>query len=340
MSLSKPKQYSAALAASAKDDLEKGAATDMDSAYTYTGVKNKLNSMMSLIQKGEVRENLVSEYLSGFQTPHFQGLITKTTNQKIFAGSQYTGQTELTFEIVPPNGTYYNPSTIQLYLTLQFTNNDKSGAMPNNVVAVNNFISRLIKDINIVKNRTEENITPQQSLTVSEYCDFQLDNFDTDHYYLASQILHSSRSKVNIERRANVAGTGQAGIDARTDANLSYRIANYRNTQNSNSPYIINLSLLDSCFGLNDMIKLTITVRFGLESDMKKLFETNKVGGINDNLANFKITTQPFLNVEFITASPTYENACNKIFNSSKVYNFNLKKNYTKKNIYIYYVNW
>ena len=72
---------------------------------------------------------------------------------------------------------------------------------------------------------------------------------------------------------------------------------------------------------------------------MKKLFETNKVSGINDNLANFKITTQPFLNVEFITASPTYENARNKYLIAQKFIILISKKIIQKKYILCQLVN-
>ena len=77
MSLSNPGHFSGALGGSAKDDLSKAqGGTPMDAAYTYGGVKDKLNNLLSVVQRGEVSENLVSEYLPGFMTPKFQGLVS------------------------------------------------------------------------------------------------------------------------------------------------------------------------------------------------------------------------------------------------------------------------
>ena len=333
MSLSNPGHFSGALGGSAKDDLSKAqGGTPMDAAYTYGGVKDKLNNLLSVVQRGEVSENLVSEYLPGFMTPKFQGLVSKVISQKVYASNPYANKNELTFEIVPPQSTYYNPYTIKLYFPLQIRNAALTGDLADSTVAVDAFISKLIKDINIVKNKTEENISPQQSLSVAEYCDLKLDTFDEDHYYLAQQVLHSSRLKTKVGRRAHILGGNTAAtIAARTDANLTYRIANYRATQNTNRVYIVSLSLLDNFFSINDFIGLPITIRMTLEPNMKKLFETNAVGNVNDNVGGYNITAPPYLAVDYFSATPLYKTTFSKMYNSSKVYDFNITEHYTKK---------
>ena len=120
MSLSNPGKFTTPLGGSAKDDLDKAhGGTAMDAAYMYSGVKDKLNNLLGVVQRGEVSENLVTEYLPGFTNPNFQGLVNKVTSQKIYAASPYTAKTEFVFEIVPPHSTYYNPSTIEMYVTMQ-----------------------------------------------------------------------------------------------------------------------------------------------------------------------------------------------------------------------------
>ena len=333
MSLSNPGKFTTPLGGSAKDDLDKAhGGTAMDAAYTYSGVKDKLNNLLGVVQRGEVSENLVTEYLPGFTNPNFQGLVNKVTSQKIYAASPYTAKTEFVFEIVPPHSTYYNPSTIEMYVTMQLRNAALDDDMAATTVAVNNFISRLIKDINIVKNKTEDNISPQQSLTVAEYCDFKLESFDEDHYYLAQQVLHCSRGRTNVGRRANVAGNaGAAAVAARTDENLTYRITNFRAVQNTNHAYIVSLSLLDNFFSINDYTSVPVTVRMTLETDMKKLFETNAVANVNSNVGGYIITTPPYLNVDYFSVSALYNNTFRKLYNSSKVYDFNMTEHYTKK---------
>ena len=333
MSLSNPGKFTTPLGGSAKDDLDKAhGGTAMDAAYTYSGVKDKLNNLLGVVQRGEVCENLVTEYLPGFTNPNFQGLVNKVTSQKIYAASPYTAKTEFVFEIVPPHSTYYNPSTIEMYVTMQLRNAALDDDMAATTVAVNNFISRLIKDINIVKNKTEDNISPQQSLTVAEYCDFKLESFDEDHYYLAQQVLHCSRGRTNVGRRANVArNAGAAAVAARTDENLTYRITNFRAVQNTNHAYIVSLSLLDNFFSINDYTSVPVTVRMTLETDMKKLFETNAVANVNSNVGGYIITTPPYLNVDYFSVSALYNNTFRKLYNSSKVYDFNMTEHYTKK---------
>ena len=106
----------------------------------------------------------------------------------------------------------------------------------------------MIKDINIVKYRTEENITPQQPISVAEYCNFAIGTFDSNRFYLAQEVLHMSRKKVKSGRRSNAAGTTDKAIAARTDENIKQRLAKYTNVQNSNNLYTINLSLLSNFF--------------------------------------------------------------------------------------------
>ena len=312
MALAAPPNYAANLAGNVKDDIEKGNPTPMDSAYTMTGVKEKLNAMSNTIEKGQVNEDLVNEYMPGFTNPIFQGLITKTTTQKVFCDNSYTSGAEMMFDIVPPNGTRYNPSSITLCLALQLTNAGKSGKMAATTIACNNFISRYIKDINIVKFRTEENITPQQSLSVAEYCEFALDTFDSDHFNLAQQILHSSRKPNKSERRSNAAGTTNQQKADRTSENINERIAKYTSVQNSNNLYIINLSLFSNFFYINDLVPTAITLRLTLEQDMRKLFESIAAGGISDTVGNIKITSIPYLSVTYFTASSTYKNTYQK----------------------------
>ena len=84
-------------AGNVKDDIEKGNPRPMDSAYTMTGVKEKLNAMLNTIEKGQVNEDLVNEYMPGFTNPIFQSLITKTTTQKVFCDNSYTSGAEMMF---------------------------------------------------------------------------------------------------------------------------------------------------------------------------------------------------------------------------------------------------
>ena len=319
------------MAANAKDDNEKGNPTPMDSVYTMIGVKEKLGSMLKTIEQGQVNEDLVNEYMPGFTNPIFQGFINKTATQKIYAGSSYTGQTEVEFSIVPPNGTKYNPSSVTLSLQLQLTNSDGSGKMDATTIAVNNFLSVLIKDINIVKYRAEENITPQQPISVAEYCNFAIDKFDSNHFYLAQEVLHVSRKKVKSGRRSNAVGTTDKAIAARTDENIKQRLAKYTNVQNSNNLYTVNLSLLSNFFSINDVLNTPITIRLTLKQDMRKLFESTAPGDLNVSVGNYKITSIPYLKVVYYNVSSMYKNTFNKIFNSKKVYNYQMIPSFNKK---------
>ena len=210
----------------------------MDAPYSITDFNNKLQSILELTEKDIVSEEVVNKYLPSFKNPPYQGFFNLVTFTKHYADPQYTNKTEFKFELEPSKGTYYNPSTVILALPMHFLAADGKSEMPATICAANMWPAILIDEIQIQIHRTEGSVTPPKNITVHEYCESKLKEFDSERLKHVQQDLQYSRLEQSHGRRSN--DTGQTHDDARTNKNLTWRLANFRPAQIRKQPSISN----------------------------------------------------------------------------------------------------
>ena len=329
MALTAPPPYGNSLGSSAQNDLAVNA-TAMDAPYSKTDVNNKLQSILELTQKDIVSEEVVNKYLPGFKNPPYQGFLNLVTFTKHYADPQYTNKTEFKFELEPSKGTYYNPSTVRLALPMYFLAADGKSEMPATMCAANMWPAILIDEIQIQIHRTEESVTSPKNITVYEYCESKLKEFDSEHLKHVQQDLQYSRLEQSHGRRSN--DTGQTHDDARTNKNLTWRLANFRPAQiNKQQVYLIDMLLLSDFFSINELINVPLTITMTLETNMRRLFETTKAGAIDSAAGQYNFVTAPYLSVQNFTPSSFWKTTQKAMMNSNKAYGYGKIPDYHKK---------
>ena len=97
----------------------------------------KIEEAINSYENGTIK-NVVTDYMPGFLDPAYQGLIKQVKKDFFsYANPQYVNKN--TF-----NYSYNNPSTLNLILPIQFTEDDGT-ALPNTTVAVNAWPGNLSK---------------------------------------------------------------------------------------------------------------------------------------------------------------------------------------------------
>ena len=233
----------------------------------------------------------------------------------------------------PPDGTVYNPSTIQLILPIEFRGSDAVADLGNDMVAVNCWPLYLIDEVTVQLLGTDKNVTPPKTMSVAEYGLRMLENdLDSEHLTLAQDNLHYCRKKTSLERRSPDSVTPAD----RTDENLEYRIKNFLAKQvEPKLFYAILLYLITSFRKINNLVSVPIKITITLETNMKRVFENNKktgdATGVNYSAATYKFHAAPYLFVYNLTPKTMYKTIMKKIFNAFSVYNCGLMEEPTKK---------
>ena len=130
----------------------------------------------------------------GFLDPSFQGLIKQTKKDfAIYTNLQYINKNTIEFEFKVPIGYAYNPSTMNLVLLIHFTDTDGTSDLHNGVIAVNAWLGKLIESVEIFKNNTNINITPQQQLKLYKLMIDELKKIPSNKLKLFEDLQYSSK---------------------------------------------------------------------------------------------------------------------------------------------------
>ena len=156
---------------------------------------------------------------------------------------------------------------MNLVLPIQFTDTDGSSDLPNGVIAVNAWPGKLIESVEIFKNNTNINITPQQQLKPYKLMINKLKKIPKNKLRLFKDLQYSSKEVTVDNRRSNTSTV--------TEVNLKDRINKYHDKQKSENYYRIPLKFLTKYGQIDEIIFQNVKIVFNLENDMRKIFERN-----------------------------------------------------------------
>ena len=153
------------------------------------------------------------------------------------------------------------------------------------MITVNNFFAHWIKEISITKYGTNKELTPTTTpQEIYQYSEAMLKHLSAKSLkIIENDLLHSKEEVVipyNLDRRFHgmVKDANNQVIHnvVRSDGNFRDREANFRSQLKDRYVYRIPLKYICDIGKTNFPIKIDMKIRLTLETDMKKLFESDK----------------------------------------------------------------
>ena len=196
-----------------------------------------------------------------------------------------------------------------------------TAAIDATMAPVNNLFAHWVKEIDITKNETNKQLIPTSTpQEIDQYSDAMLKHLPAKNLKkLRKHFLFSKKEVIytaGVDRRPH----NDDGNGKRSDDNLDDRIDKFSDQLKNKFTHRNPLRYLCDLGKINFSTKLDMKIRLTIETDMKKLFETNKeVANISTLDAQIVLMKAPYLQYELIILAQNFRQHLESILFSAKV---------------------
>ena len=254
---------------------------------------DKVGKIGKFWKTGKADGDLI-RYLPNLLPVTRQNVIGGIDPRQAYASETYTDKKTIDFTIKLAPNTYTNYATMEIVFPIQFVKKTaKTTQIDADLVPVNNFFCRWITNIDIKRYPDDMRILPNdKTLSVYDYANSQLKYLpEKSVAKLRKPFLYSNLPvtlAAGVERRPNNGATNAA----RSDRNLTWRLANLHDHTFLQNEYRIPLGLLCDLGLCNFPIQTDTRIILTLERTLAKLFEDREK---RDNIP----TTDPDVFINF-----------------------------------------
>ena len=256
-------------------------------ASDFHKADTKVKKLKRLIDTGEHDAN-IARYIPGTLKLAYQGMLDDIKAIEQVAHPSYKNLETFDFQLLLDKNLYTNLNSVHLVIPIKFKKrSDKNADIDAELITVNNFFAHWIKEIRITKYGTNKELTltkmPQE---IYQYSDAVLKHLPAKSLKVIENGLLYSKEEVvipyNLDKRFHgmVKDANNRVIHnvVRSDGNFRDREAKFRNQLKDKYEYVYRIPLKYICdIGkINFPTKIDMKIRLTLETDMKKLFESNK----------------------------------------------------------------
>ena len=248
-------------------------------ASEFDKADTKVKKLKRLVATGEYDAD-VARYIPGTLELVYQEILDdiKTIEQPAHPSHKYLGTFD--FQLLLDKNLYTNLNSVHFVFPMKIKRkSDINADIVANLVTVNNFFARRIKEISTTKYGTNKELTPTTtSREIYQYSDAMLKHLPQkslkviQHDHLYSQkpavILYGFDTRVHGSLR-KADGTLLLPVDT-SDDNFDDTEAKFRNQLKNKYVYRVMRKI-------NFPTKADMQIRLTLETDMKKLFDTKKI---------------------------------------------------------------
>ena len=305
----------------------------------------KVTKLKTLYEWGQVDADIL-RYVPGMNKIMYQGQIDYIDTKKTYAASTYTHMEQMEFTIELAVDHYLNFSNIILCLPITFRKKtNKSAAIDDDMIPVNNFFTHWIKDVNMRRYGDDIAVLPiNKTMDIYRYSDAMLKHlpdkalatFQKNILYSKKPVIIKGDNAGTIsDRRNHIAA---AARNSNTGDNIEDRIAKFNQDDalSENKVYRIPLKYLVDIGLVNLPTEFNINLTFNLEKTMGKLFETRKkIPNTTAGRAAALPTTVPdksvyfyaipYIQYEQIKLNDTFQKYVKKTINSKRVLRTGIK---------------
>ena len=254
---------------------------------------DKVGKVSTFWKTGKADGDL-ARYLPNILPVTRQNVIKGIDPRQAYASETYTDKKTIEFTIKLAPNTYMNYATMEIVFPIWFVKNTaKTTQIDGDLMPVNNFFCRWIPDIGIKRYPDDLRILPNdKTLSIYDYGNAQLKYLPDDSVKkIQKPFLYSNEAvylDAGVDRRPNNAATPAA----RSDPNLTWRLANLHDHSFNKNEYRIPLGLLCDLGLCNFPVQNDTRITLTLERTMSKLFEDREK---RDAIP----TTDPDVSIEF-----------------------------------------
>ena len=254
---------------------------EIDYMADFGNLYSRMDDFDKFFNTGKISYNML-KYIPGLAKISYQGKLSGTETRRKYVDESYKNKKVIEFNVRLTANHYTNFQNVHLCFPIKTKSvPDNDNDIAGGVILVNEFFAHWIKEIDI--KRYGDDI-PILSLTnavdVYRYSDELLKNMPKNASKTIENDLLYSKKKVAVSGNDNDRcahyTTTNATAGNRTDENLTATIEKFQDQLKEEYVYRIplkdlcNLVLGNQCFKFNTKFILT------LETDMQKLFETNR----------------------------------------------------------------
>ena len=241
--------------------------------------------MKRLIDTGEYDAN-IARYISGILELAYQGMLDDIKTIEQVVHPSYKDLETFDFQLLLDKNLYTNLNSVHFVFPIKSKKrSDKNADIDAELITVYNFFTHWIKGMSIKKNGTNKELTPTTTpQEIDQYSDAMLKHLHAKSLKVIENDLFYSKEEVvipcNLDRRFHgmVKDANNRVIHnvVRSDGNFWDREAKFRIQLKDKYVYRIPLKYVCDIGKINFPNKIDMKIRLTLETDMKKLFESNK----------------------------------------------------------------
>ena len=254
-------------------------------ASDFEKADTRVKKLKRLIDTGEYDAN-IARYIPGTLELAYQGMLDDIKTIEQVAHPSYKVLETFGSQLLLDKNPYTNLNSVHfVFLINILKKSDINADIGADLIAVNNFFAHWIKEISIAKYGTNKEltltITPQE---IYQYSDAMLKHLPAKSLKVIENDLLYSKEEVaipyNLDRRIHgmVKDANNRVIHniVRSDGNFGDREAKFRSQLKDKYVYRIPLKYICDIRKINFPTKTGMKIRLTLETDMKKLFESDK----------------------------------------------------------------
>ena len=250
--------------------------SDFDKANT------KVSKLKRLVTAREYDADL-ARYIPGTLELAFQGMVDDIKTIEQVAHPSYKDLESFDLNLILDKNLYTNLNSLHFVFPIKFKKKTSMNLdIGENLITVNNLFAHWIKKVSITKYGTNIELipttTPQE---IYQYSDDMVKHLPTKFLKLVQHDLLYSQKSVAFSNNQGrslhyyLTATKTTKPSVAADANFRDREAKFRNKLKNKYVYRVPLKYICDLGKINFPTKIDIEIRLTLETDMKKLFESD-----------------------------------------------------------------
>ena len=280
---------------SAFDSIGRVPAIDKD-ASDFDKANTKVTKLKRLVRTGEYDADL-ARYIPGTLELVFQGMLDDIETMEQVAHPSYKYLETFDFNLILDKNLYTNLNSLHFVFPIKIKKKTNINSdISNDTITVNNFFAYWIKEISITKYGTNKELIPTvTSQEIYQYSDSMLKHLPPESLSVIQNDLLYSQKSVNLGNRDmyrihyDLSATKVTKPSLAADENFRDREAKFRNQLKNKYVYRVPLKYICDLGKINFPAKIDVKISLALETDMKKLFETD--ANLNNRLKAGKSST-------------------------------------------------